>query len=83
MRKRLDQMRHNPQGDWKIADVEALCAECGLGCAAPRGGGSHYRVWHPSVPTILTIPSRRPIKPIYSRKLVQMIDAVRTALGSA
>lgn len=37
---------------------------------------------HPLAPGILTIPSRRPIKPVYIRKLVQMIDAVRTPLGS-
>lgn len=78
MDKRLDQMRRNPQGDWTIADVEAVCRAYGLICQAPRGGGSHYGVSHPATPEILTVPSRRPIKPVYIRRLVKMIDAIRT-----
>jgi hypothetical protein len=79
MSKRLAEMRRNPQGDWTIADVEALCREQGLRCTPPRGGGSHHKVSHPSVPEILTIPSRRPIKPVYIRRLVALIDALRAA----
>jgi hypothetical protein len=45
---RLDRMRGNPAGDWRIEDVEALCAEFEVRCTAPRGGGSHYKVSHPS-----------------------------------
>lgn len=78
MTKRLDQMRRNPQGDWTIADVEAVCAAFGLICRPPRGGGSHYGIAHPQIAGILTVPSRRPIKPVYIRRLVKMIDAVRT-----
>jgi hypothetical protein len=38
--------------------------------------GSHYKVSHPGRRDILTIPSRRPVKPVYVRKLVRFIDAV-------
>ena len=79
MDKRLDGMRGNPQANWTVGDVEAVCRASGLLCAPARGGGSHYKVAHPSQSSILTIPSRRPIKPIYIRKLVAFIDAVRTA----
>lgn len=78
MDKRLERMRANPQGDWGISDVEAVCAAHGLTCRPPRGGGSHYSVTHPNAPEILTVPSRRPIKPVYIRKLVKMIDTIRT-----
>ncbi len=78
MDKRLQKMRANPQGDWTISDVEAVCAAYGLACRPPRGGGSHYGVSHPQIPDILTVPSRRPIKPVYIRKLVKMIDTIRT-----
>jgi hypothetical protein len=74
---RLGSMRNNPSGDWSIADVQAVCREHGASCTAPRGGGSHYKVSHPDIRDILTIPSRRSVKPIYIRKLVQFIDAVR------
>lgn len=79
MSKRLEQMRASPSGDWRIRDVEALCNEHGLTCSPPRGGGSHYKVAHPAVADMLSIPFARPIKSVYIRKLVQMVDAVSRA----
>ena len=76
MSKRLDRMRANPASDWKIADVEAVCREHGVRCMPPTGGGSHYKVSDASQRDILTIPSRRPVKPIYIRKLVRFIETV-------
>jgi hypothetical protein len=76
MTERLRRMQVNPAGDWSIADVEAVCREYGIRCAPPSGGGSHYKVSHPSRRDILTIPSRRPVKPVYIRKLVRFVDAV-------
>lgn len=79
MRDTLEKMRANPAANWTIADVEKACRQLGMRCVPPSGGGSHYKVSHSSRPEILTVPSRRPIKPIYIRKLVQFIDAVRGA----
>jgi len=79
MSGRLERMRSNPAGDWTIADVEALCLEHGVRCTPPSGGGSHYKVAHPSRRDILTIPRRRPVKAVYVRKLVRFIDAVAGA----
>lgn len=59
-----------------MGDVERLCRAFGLACLPP-GGGSHFKIAHPSMPLILTIPSRRPIKPVYIRELVRFVDAVR------
>lgn len=73
----LEQMKRNPQGDWTIKEVERVCAEHGLTCAAPTGGGSHYKVSHPGIPHILTIPFKRPIKTVYIRLLVKLLEAVR------
>lgn len=72
----LDQMRRNPAADWTISDVEGACARYGVRCIPPSGGGSHYKVSHPSQQTILTIPRARPVKPVYVRKLVKFIDSV-------
>ena len=70
-------MRDNPR-DWRIGDVERLCAGIGIACTPPRKG-SHYKVAHRAMPMILTIPFDRPIKPIYVRELVAFVDAVRKA----
>ena len=77
MRALLDQMRANPAAGWRLADIEKVCREHGVGCVPPSGGGSHFKISHPAQREILTVPFRRPIKPVYIRKLVRFIDAVR------
>jgi hypothetical protein len=76
-------MRRNPAGDWAIKDVEAVCRVNGIRCSPPSGGGSHYKVSHPSQREILTVPFRRPIKPVYIRKLVRFIEAVGAHSGKS
>jgi hypothetical protein len=73
--KLLAQMRANPR-DWRISDVQAVCSGFDIVCTPPRNG-SHYKVKHPLMNLILTIPMNRPIKPVYIRLLVQFIDAVK------
>jgi len=73
----LEKMVRNPQGDWTIKDVQKVCDEHTVACEPPRGGGSHYKVWHPRVAEIQTIPSKRPIKTVYIRRFVQFIALVR------
>ena len=79
MSERLERMRANPTTDWTIADVQAVCREHGILCESARGGGSHYKVAHPAVREILTIPFKRPIKPMYIRRIVRFVDAVKDA----
>lgn len=79
MSDRLDKMKANPAAGWRMSDIEAVCREHGVLCAAPRGGGSHYKIAHPAIAQKLTIPFNRPIKPIYIRKLVAFLDAVGSA----
>ena len=67
-------MRNNPRGDWRIEDMEAVCREYGVLCSAPRGGGSHYKIPHPRMVEKLTVPYKRPIKPVYIRRLTAFID---------
>lgn len=74
--KTLAAMRSNPQG-WTIADVERVCALIGLKCSAPKRG-SHYKVSRPDLAEILTVPFKRPIKPVYIRELLRMIDRLET-----
>lgn len=77
MSKRLDSMAANPNGNWTISDVSALCREFDIRCSPPTGGGSHYRIAHPAMREKLTIPFKRPIKPVYIRQLVAFVKAVR------
>jgi hypothetical protein len=71
--KLMDKMAHNPAGDWTISDIQTLCAQLGWTCLPPTGGGSHWKVAVPGSDTILTIPAKRPIKPVYIRKLMAFV----------
>lgn len=71
-------MRANPKDGWAIDDVRVVCNAFDIDLLNPSSG-SHYKVSHPSQREILTIPCGRPIKPVYIRRLVDFIDAVRNA----
>lgn len=71
--KLIEQMRRNPAGDWSIGDIQKLCNALGWPCLPPTGGGSHWKVAVPGNETILTIPAKRPIKPVYIRKLMELV----------
>ncbi len=70
--KLIAAMRANPR-DWGIGDIERACHAAGLTCVAPKRG-SHYKITHPSISAILTVPYNRPIKPVYVRELIKLID---------
>jgi len=74
----LDRMRRNPAADWTIRDVETLCRRYNILCEPARGGGSHYKIGHGMMAEKLTIPYKRPIKPVYIRRLVAFVEEVRT-----
>jgi hypothetical protein len=79
----LERMKRNPAADWTIGDVEVVCRAYNVRCTPPSGGGSHYKISHPSRREILTVPFRRPIKPVYIRKLVRFIEELGGANGPA
>ena len=79
--KRLEGMRNNPK-DWRIEDVEAICGTYALGYSKPSKG-SHAKVSDPLVQEILTVPYARPIKAIYIKKLVALVDDVLELRESA
>ena len=72
--KLIKAMRANPR-DWKIGDIERACQLYEISCTSPRRG-SHYKLQHPRIDGILTVPARKPIKPIYIKLLLEMIDAL-------
>ena len=74
--KALERMRENPR-DWRIASLEAIARAYGINVR--KSGGSHVVFEHPSVREAVSVPARRPIKPVYIRAFVRFIDALRTA----
>jgi hypothetical protein len=70
----LDEMRETPQKNWQIRHIERVCNQIGLNCISPKRG-SHYTVSSDVLEGALTIPARRPIKPIYIKNFVNLADA--------
>ena len=69
--KLLVRMRQNPR-DWRIEDLETLARHFGM--SVRKTGGSHAIFYHSDLPEMLSVPARRPIKPVYVKRFVAMID---------
>ena len=69
--KLLEKMRRNPR-DWRIEDLVQVAARQGL--QVRNDGGSDYIFSAPGVDLHLSIPSRRPIKPIYVERFLALIE---------
>ena len=74
--KLLDKMRANPRDDWTIEQIGTVCRmyEDELTLRPPSRRGSHFTLIHPG--GVLTIPARRPIKPVYVKRVVDIIDGI-------
>lgn len=70
----FQRMKAKPHGDWAIGDVETVCRQAGLD-VLPPSSGSHYKAFSSRIDGILSIPAARPIKAVYIRKLVGLIEA--------
>ncbi len=68
--KTLAQMKVNPL-DWRIESLKSVADAHGLIVRQP--GGSHVVFRHPNG-AMLSVPARRPIKPIYVKKFVRLIE---------
>ncbi len=71
--KILEKMRNNPR-DWQIVDLEIIAGRFGI--TVRRGKGSHVSFAHPRWVDILTVPAHKPIKPIYVKKFMLLIDVL-------
>ncbi len=67
-------MRNNPM-DWQLSDLEVVADRFGI--TVRRGKGSHVSFSHPKWIEILTVPAHRPIKPVYVKKFVSLIDVLK------
>jgi len=72
--KSLEGMRRNPKGDWRIEDLYVIAKHRGLKVRSQ--GGSHHVFYHPDVDFDVSVPANRPIKPVYIRQFVKLVDKV-------
>ncbi|MBF0283474.1 MAG: type II toxin-antitoxin system HicA family toxin [Magnetococcales bacterium] len=74
--KTLLRMRNNPR-DWRIEELQTVAAKFGVEVRNPRG--SHVVFSHPLVMDMVCIPAHKPVKPIYVRKLLEMLQRIEEA----
>jgi hypothetical protein len=68
--KTLDKMKCNPR-DWRIESLKSVAEAFNVAYRQP--GGSHVIFRHPKG-AMLSVPAHRPIKPVYVRKFVRLIE---------
>jgi hypothetical protein len=78
LEKLLAAMRRNPSADWRIEQLKAIADRHGM--SYPKPGTSHVTFRSPRGDK-LTVPARRPIKPVYVRKFLALLEALETAHG--
>jgi hypothetical protein len=66
-------MRRTQTG-WRIDELQSVADENGVGWRRPGHGGSHVIFSASAVREIVSVPAKRPIKPIYIRQFLALID---------
>jgi hypothetical protein len=70
--KLIARMRNNPR-DWSIEDIKSLAQRYGIDWRQP--GTSHVTFSYPGLEP-LSVPSHKPIKPIYVMRFLTMLDRI-------
>lgn len=73
--KLLVAMRRNPRADWRIEQLKTIADRYGV---THRQPGTSHVTFRPPRGDKLTVPAERPIKPVYVRKFLALIDALET-----
>ena len=69
--KRLGKMRQNPKADWHIDDLKSVARAKGIEWRQP---GTSYVTFRRDDGAKITVPARRPIKPVYVRMFVEFVE---------
>lgn len=67
-------MRNNPR-NWRIDDLKTVANQFGIDWR--NAGGSHHVFSYPGIDNDLSIPAHRPIKPVYVRLFVGLVDKAK------
>ena len=70
--KRITKMRRNPR-DWRIEDLQSIADF--LGIEYRTNSGSHV-VFRYVYRNHVTIPAKRPIKSIYIKQFLELVDSI-------
>jgi predicted RNA binding protein YcfA (HicA-like mRNA interferase family) len=71
--KTLSKMKANPK-DWRIEQLETVAKQYGV--AIRKTGGSHVVFDHNDWVDLLCVPAHRPIKPIYVKKFIALVESL-------
>ena len=74
--KILKKMRHNPKADWRIEDLKAIAERYAIDYRQP---GSSHVTFRSTTGTKVTVPSHKPIKPIYIKQFMAMLDELEVS----
>jgi hypothetical protein len=74
-------MSRNPKADWRIEQLETVARAHDVNVR--KGRGSHVVFEHPNSQRALSVPAHRPMKPVYVRRLVELIYLVEGLRGEA
>ena len=72
--KALRKMRGSQIG-WRIEELQAVAEANSVEWRRPGRGGSHVIFGAPGVREIVSVPAKRPIKPVYVKQFLALIDA--------
>jgi hypothetical protein len=72
--KLLSEMSRNPKADWRIEQLDTVARAYEVNVRRARG--SHVVFEHATLSYALSVPARRPIKPVYVRRFVALIEDV-------
>lgn len=72
--KIVNGMRQNPN-DWAMENLLTVAKQRGLEVRSTSG--SHHIFSHPSVKDSLSVPARRPIKAIYIKRFILLLDQIQ------
>ncbi|WP_241086838.1 hypothetical protein [Candidatus Vondammii sp. HM_W22] len=72
--KLLQQMKSNPKADWTLDNVKTLCKAFNL---TLRQRSTSHAVVTNANGQHLTVPMHKPIKPLYIKRLVELIEVTQ------
>jgi len=71
--KTIQKMRDNPT-NWQIAALETLAQQFDI--QVRKSGGSHVVFMHEDSALVVSIPAKRPIKPIYITQFIALVNDI-------